>query len=333
MDLSSSDYRLILRVIEALHSSLDLRVVLDQAAPPLLELMRVDRIALAVSRPGTLDDYEWFSNALPEKLIPLCGPLAGGTEPTLLCTFSRHAGAGPEQVMTMMLLRERELRCGLSLYRSSPQPFSERDAHIVRVLAPHAANAVRNSREHAERQREALLEPVFKHTGLAVLWLDAELHEITRTPVASGLIERYFSARERKQSALPEAILTPLREYFRSDSPDRPLPEAARDQPLSSLRLKYVPLPERGVWAVVMSTIGIDCPLALEQELPPRLLEIAASLVRGLSNEQIAQQGHTKLSTVKQQVSDIYRRLGVRGRKGLIQLASGLASADYQVVA
>jgi DNA-binding NarL/FixJ family response regulator len=79
-----------------------------------------------------------------------------------------------------------------------------------------------------------------------------------------------------------------------------------------------------------MSTTGIDRELemALEQGLPPRLLAIAASLVRGLSNEQIAQQGCTKLSTVKQQVSEIYRRLGVRGRKGLIQLASGLSADD-----
>lgn len=343
-----------MRVTQALHSSLDLRVALDHAVPLLRELVSVDHVALAVSRPGTLYDYEWLNNTLPEKALGGHAQIverdfvraAVASRPNevlrdhqmisrqklqghVVCSPSRDAGASLEHVMAVMLLHEPEWSSGLSLYRSSRLPFSDREAEILQMLVPQIANAVRNSREHSERQREALLEPVIEHAGLAVLWLDASLREVTRTPVASRLIERYFDANERKQSSVPEAILRPLRTYFADASPAKSLPEHTREQPLSSLRLKYLPLPDRGIWAVVMSTTGIDrqLELALEQRLPPRLLEIAASLVRGMSNEQIAQQGRTKLSTVKQQVSEIYRRLGVRGRKGLIQLASGLVSA------
>jgi hypothetical protein len=58
--------------------------------------------------------------------------------------------------------------------------------------------------------------------------------------------------------------------------------EHTREQPLSTLRLKYVPLSDRDIWSVVMSTTSIDRELemALEQGLPPRLLAIATSLAR-----------------------------------------------------
>jgi len=360
MDLSSSEYRLVMAVSEALHSSLDLRVALDHAVPLLRELVSVDHIALAVSRPGTLYDYEWLNNTLPEKFLGNYAQFAEhdfvraavASRPNevlrdhqmitrqklhrhVVYSHARDAGAKLEHVMAVMLLHEREWSSGLSLYRSSPMPFSDREAEILKLIVPQLANAVRNSREHSERQREALLEPVVEHAGLAVLWLDASLREVTRTPAASRLIERYFEVNERRQGSVPEAILAPLREYFVDVAPAKALPEACREQPLSNLRLRYLPLPDRGIWAVVMSTTGIDRELeqALEQRLPPRLLEIAASLVRGMSNEQIAQQGCTKLSTVKQQVSEVYRRLGVRGRKGLIQLASGLAPDEHDVEA
>jgi DNA-binding CsgD family transcriptional regulator/GAF domain-containing protein len=358
MNLSSLEYGLVLRVTEALHSSLDLRVALDHAVPLLRELVSVDHIALAVSRPGTLYDYEWLNNTLPEKFLGNYPQFAEhdfvraavASRPNevvrdhemisrqklhrhVVYTHSREAGANLEHVMAVMLLHEREWSSGLSLYRSSQQPFSDHEAEILQLLVPQIANAVRNSREHSERQREALLEPVIEHAGLAVLWLDASLREVTRTPVASRLLERYFEPHERRQGSVPEDILDPLRAYFADPSPEKLLPEHTREQPLSTLRLKYLPLPDRGIWAVVMSTTGIDRQLeiALEQGLPPRLLAIAASLVRGLSNEQIAQLGNTKLSTVKQQVSEIYRRLGVRGRKGLIQLTSGLSPDEEEL--
>ena len=42
-----------------------------------------------------------------------------------------------------------------------------------------------------------------------------------------------------------------------------------------------------------------------------------------MSNEAIARRDGRSLATIKQQVSEVYARLGVRGRKGLIQLTWG----------
>lgn len=353
IDLSSAEYQLIVRFGQAIHGTLDLHVALDQALPFLERLVSVDHIALAVSRPGTRHDYEWFNNTLPEKYLGAYPEIADhdfvraavAEKPNqvmrdhqmisrqklrrhVLYTRARDTGANLEHVMAVMLSYEQDWSSGLSLYRTRNTPFSDREAAILELLVPSLVNAVRNNREYDERTREALLEPVIAHAGFAVLWLDARLREVNRTPQASALIERFFAANERKSGTAPEAMLRPLREYFADRTQLRQPPEATRDGELDQLRMRYVPLPDRGLWAVVLSTRGLSPGLGLGSELPPALRKIAARLLRGHSNQRIADDNNTKLSTVKQQVSDIYRRLGVKGRKGLIQLASGLEPTD-----
>jgi DNA-binding CsgD family transcriptional regulator len=61
----------------------------------------------------------------------------------------------------------------------------------------------------------------------------------------------------------------------------------------------------------------------LRKQLTPRLATIAGYLLRGATNEEIAKAEGRALATIRQQAGEVYERLGVRGRKGLIRLASG----------
>lgn len=336
-----------LRLSAALHDSLDLRVALGRAVPLLRQLIHVDHIALAVSRAGTLYDYEWFNNTLPERFLGEYVRIADhdfvrnavAAQPNrvlrdhemltrrelerhIVYTHSREAGANLEQVMAVMLMHQREWSSGLSLYRSQQLPFSDHEAQILQMVVPQLASAVRNSREHAALAREQLLEPAVESAGLAVVWVDDSLREVTRTRAASTLLERYFERHERRHGSLPEPLLMPLHRHLASTAPNPLLPAWSRQRALSTLRVQYLPVPDRGLWALVLHSTGLDA--MHEAKLTPRLRDVAASLARGMSNEQIATRDGRVLATVKQQASDIYRRLGVRGRKGLIRLVSGL---------
>lgn len=53
-------------------------------------------------------------------------------------------------------------------------------------------------------------------------------------------------------------------------------------------------------------------------ELPPRLAKIASLVIDGLTDKQIAQRTGLTFSTVRTYVRQIYRRLGVHNRVGLV---------------
>lgn len=95
---------------------------------------------------------------------------------------------------------------------------------------------------------------------------------------------------------------------------------------LSSLHVSCVAKAGSDVWALVMKLGGIDPKLT--RKLSPRLVDIAACLLKGMSNEEIASRDGRSLATIKQQSAEVYRRLGVDGRKGLMRLAAGHTQND-----
>ncbi|MBL9104046.1 MAG: helix-turn-helix transcriptional regulator [Myxococcales bacterium] len=74
----------------------------------------------------------------------------------------------------------------------------------------------------------------------------------------------------------------------------------------------------RPAWAVDASTPA--------PALPPRLAKIAALVIDGLTDKQISQRVGLTFSTVRTYVRQIYRRMGVHSRVGLVNASRTKAS-------
>jgi DNA-binding CsgD family transcriptional regulator len=344
LQLNHREYELMLRLGEAFHSSLDLRVAIERAVPILQQLVDVDHMALALSRPGNPYDYEWFHTSLPEAFLGSYAAFADqdfvreavAARPNqvvrdhemisrreltrhVVYGFAREAGANLEQVMAVMLSHGHEWSSGLSLYRSRPVPFSDREAAILQMVVPQIKSAVCNARQHAALQREAWLEPAVRGVGLAAVWLDRSGRERARIGPVSALVKEYFPA--CRGSGVPGLLIDHLHQFLASKLPNKIPREWIEEGPLSCLHVTFVPLPEQSLWALVFSTRGI--PPESAAKLSPRLREIAGCMIRGMSNERIASHYNRSVATIKQQASEVCARLGVKGRKGLIQMAWG----------
>jgi DNA-binding CsgD family transcriptional regulator len=343
VELTTGEYELMLQLGEAFHCSLDLHVAIERAVPLLQRLVNVDHLALAVSRPGNPYDYEWFHTSLPESFLGNYAAFADQDfvrQAVAACpnrvlrdhemisrrdltrhtvySYAHDAGANLEHVMAVMLSHGRDWSSGLSLYRSRLVPFSDHEAAILQMVVPQIKSAVCNARQHAALQRDVWLEPAMRGVGLAAVWLERSGREVARVGQVSTLIEQYFPA--CRGSAVPEVLIAHLRRFLTSSVPNKTPAEWIEEGPVSSLHVAFVPMPDQH-WALVFRTCGI--PPELAAKLSPRLLEIAGCLLRGMSNERIALRDNRSLATIKQQASEVCARLGVKGRKGLIQMAWG----------
>jgi DNA-binding CsgD family transcriptional regulator len=308
--------------------------------------MGVDHVALAVSRPGTLFDYEWLNTSLPEAFLGHYPEIAEhdfvrcavalhpnvvlrdqemiarrALDRHVVYQHARTTGANLEQVMAVMLVYGREWSSGLSLYRSRRAPFTRKEAQLLQAIVPQIANAVQNCRKYGALRPECSLAPVLASMGLAVLWVNSSGREFARSDAATAVLEQWFPEHERRGRKVPEPLLQHLR-VLRSTGPLASVPRSvSRAAPLCRLTVTFVPL-EDGCWALVFSTRGIAP--ELQERLTPRLREIAGYVLRGMSNQQIATHDKRALATIKQQVGDLCNLLGVENRKGLLRVLAGL---------
>lgn len=343
-EISAWEYELLLEAAAALQSTPDLSVCLRHATAPLRKLTGADHIALGVSRCGSPFDYEWHSTTL-QRFFEGYGEIAKRDflmaaliaapdlvlrddeiitrkqyERRVLNQHARAAGARFEHAIGVSFSRHENASAIFTAFRERRAPFGEREAGLIQYLLAHLRNAVRASREYARMQREIWLEPIAQQAGVAAVWVDAEIREIARTAYATKTLETYFLPHERLNGTLPEV----LREYIKAcltDQTGRAPAPWTRQGLLGSLRTEVVAVQEGRLWALVFATRGIDP--ALSAKLSPRLRTIASDLLGGMTNEEIARRDGRALATIKQQSSELYRRLGVDGRKGLMRLAGG----------
>jgi DNA-binding CsgD family transcriptional regulator len=349
--VGAAEYGLLLRIGEALQRSSDLDACLVEAGELIRELTACDHVALALSRPGSLTEYQWYTTTIPAAFFASYSSFADrdfvraavaaspnrviidqqmitrrAYERHILIQHSRATGANLEQVMAVMLQHEPTSAAGVTCYRSRRVPFTQREACLMQLVVPHFNDVIRKSREYAALQRGAWLEPIVEHAGIGVVWVTPEGVEVTRTAAATALLEQHFPLHMRRGGKLPEPLLSFLERCVSSRCPAVPVPDLVLERGLSCLHVSAIARKDTQVWALIMKERGIDPKLTVK--LSPRLVGIATSLLKGMSNEEIARRDGRSVATIKQQATEVYRRLGVDGRKGLIRLASGLPALE-----
>jgi DNA-binding CsgD family transcriptional regulator len=188
------------------------------------------------------------------------------------------------------------------LFGSGDWDFGERERLVLNLLRPHLA-----ALEAAARQRRLATALLLQGegAGLVVLrsWDKLEL----ATPVAERLLARYFDS--TPDGDLPETVRAWLHHDSQPLNGDGGLPPPAT-APLCV---------ERGDRRLTIRRAGHI--LLIDEEiatLTPREREIVVQLVKGLSNDEIAERLTIAPTTVRKHLENIYAKLGVNTRTAAI---------------
>src|SRR3954471_9507985 len=144
--------RLLGNVRDALASSLDLREATLAAEPFLRRLVAADYVAIGSTLPNAPAEFEWIVADMPRAFFAHYPEMAAHDfvlravlaapnralrdsemlprrelKRNMMYGRSRDIGTPLEHVMSAMLHVDGEWASGISLFRSTPRPFSERD--------------------------------------------------------------------------------------------------------------------------------------------------------------------------------------------------------------
>ena len=341
-----------LDLLEALGSSLDIRLVLERAYPLLLELVPADYGALGISSSGRPEDYEWIVAQIPPSFFAAYPEMAPHDfvrtsvaeklnvvlrdeemiarpelEANMMYRRAREVGVPLEQVMAVMLHVDDRWQSGLSLYRERRHPFTERERASLQRVTPAIANAVRSCHLFgAAAEMGAALEALLLTRGGSIVLVAPPAIEVARTAGAAQLIEAWFAPHERRAGSLPE----PLREVLAQMSAD-PVDQGAparwsRSRDDAILQISFMPLAGMGraKWMLVLEEqqSAVLMPPAWKARLTPRDLEVVSAVVRGWDNRLIASELGCSEATVKKHMQNIFDKLGIQSRTALIARAA-----------
>jgi DNA-binding NarL/FixJ family response regulator len=333
-------------LVEALGSSLDIRLVLERAYPLLLELVPADYGALGISASGEAEDYRWIVAKLPPAFFAAYPEMArhdfvrrslagrpnvvlrdedmvsrAELEANTMYHRAREVGAPLEQVMAVMLHVDERWRSGLSLYREKRRPFTDGERELLQDLTPAIANAVRSCHLFgAAGSWQVALETLLRDRAAAVILLTALGAEVGRTAEATRLIDKWFAPHERRMGHLPEPLVALLAQEAAS-----PWTRAGVDATLSVAAVALSHLPGGATRMVVLEelTHAPTIPADWIARLTVRQREVTAAVLRGWDNRLIAHELALAEATVKRHLQDIFERLGVESRAALIARAAG----------
>jgi DNA-binding CsgD family transcriptional regulator len=199
-----SPKRAVLELLEALGSSLELRVVFERAYPLLLGLVGADYGALGVSVSGDPRDFRWLVAGLPPAFFAAYPQLAPhdfvrravlrrpnvvlgdeqmvgrrALERNPMYRRAREVGVPLEHVMAVMLHAgaragaptelDARWQSGLSLYRDRRRPFTPRERQTLQDVTPAFVNAVRNCLTFAALRDQSAASPA--PAELSAAWM------------------------------------------------------------------------------------------------------------------------------------------------------------------
>lgn len=343
-------------LLEALGSSLDIRVVLERAYPSLLQLVPADYGALGISSSGKPEDYEWIVDKIPPAFFAAYPEMAphdfvrtsvtrelnvvlrdeemvcrSELEANVMYRIAREVGAPLEQVMAVMLHIDDRWQSGLSLYREKRRPFSERERAALQRMTPAIVNTVRNCHMFGDAvDWGAALEASLHDRGAAIVLVELPATEVKRSDGAALLIEKWFAPNERRAGCLPEPLVARLAGLARSATPA--LTQRAPEKWIkrgaeATLQVSFSPLPDcmgKARWAIQLRELphAVQMPAAWRVLLTPREQEVIQAVLRGWDNRLVAEVMGCKEATVKKHMTHSFDKLGMANRTALVASAA-----------
>jgi DNA-binding CsgD family transcriptional regulator len=351
----SRERKAVLALIEALGSSLDLRVVLERAYPRLTQLVPADYGALGVSSSGRPEDYEWMVMKIPPAFFAAYREMAPHDfvrakvaerpnvvlrdeqmvsrlelESNIMYRRAREIGAPLEHVMAVMLHIDDRWQSGLSLYRDMRRPFSARESAVMQQVTPAIINAVRNCRVFGTAKDWGVaLETALSDRGSSVILVALPAKVLIQTESAGRLLNKWSAPHERREGRLPEtlaAFAARCTAYpFDQHAPIR-WPERGGN---AALHVSFVSLPSCGGKTMGLLILEepldpIPLPTVWATVLTPRETEVVAAVLRGWDNRLIATELGCTQGTVKKHLYNTFEKLGLETRAALLARAAEL---------
>jgi DNA-binding CsgD family transcriptional regulator len=351
--LGSCEGKATLALVEALGSSLDIRLVLERAYPLLLQLVPADYGALGISASGRSEEYEWIVSKIPASFFAAYPEMAphdfvrtsvaskpntvlrdgemvsrADLETNLMYRRAREVGAPLEQVMAVMLHIDDRWQSGLSLYREKRRPFSDHERASLQRVTPAIVNAVRNCHLFgAAADWGVALEALLSDRGASMVLVAAPATEVARTAGAAQLIEKWFRASERRAGRLPDPLAAVLAQGACPDLASSAPVRWTKSDAEATLEVSFVPLAgatSKAGWMLLLQERRhvLTLPPAWLSVLTPREQEVSAAVIRGWDNGLIASELGCTTPTVKRHLTNIFDKLGVQSRAALIARAA-----------
>lgn len=351
LNFDSPEQRLTFELMDALISSLDLSKVLARAYEVLSQLLAADYAAICISKPGRLPEYDWMVAAIPpqdfqryecepaevmrdvvqqphavvDSAVPGMDP---AQEPPRPAQRHRELGMPLEHVMAVLLDVGRDWHGGFMLYRDPRQPFSERERALMQRITPLLAKTVHNCRQMGEtRAHGSTLERLFQLQGVESIVMASAEEERMRTPGATALLKSWFPRQMLEDRGLPAELLERLRlltsgrKHAQAESHFMTFHQEGM-----SLRVNFVPLPERGsgrLWGLLLQEVAaVVVPPAWRELLTPREVQVVEGVLRGWDNKLIAEHLSCSIGTVKKHLQRVFDKLGVDSRGALMNRAA-----------
>lgn len=346
--------QVLLDVMTALTSSLELREVFSESHRILSRVLAADFGGLCVSRPGAPGQYDWpmvqdmpqaFFDRYPEiadecfvSSAVIQQPNTALRDSEMLSRQEMRNSAMYAYCLEMDMRVERVLsvsldmglgwHSGFTLYRDHRKAFSDRDRAFLQRLTPILARTVRNCLMLGDMSRQGdLLEQLFLHTGLESIVLSPPTAELMRTPRSTALLHRWFPDEPCGRFGLPQVLLDALTGLSRSGQ--RML--SGQDvltfrRPGRSLKVTFLRLPAHlgtTPWALLFQEVshGAQAPTEWRKRLTPREMDVVERVLNGWDNQTIAEDMGSSLNTLKTHLKRVFVKLAVPTRAKLILLA------------
>jgi DNA-binding CsgD family transcriptional regulator len=341
-DCLAPELPVVLDVLEALSSSLDLHDVLNSAFPLLQKLVPAEHGALCLSRPESPMLYDWAVAQIPERFFGGYAEIApydfvraavidrpnvalretempvdrSTLERNPLYQHCRESDMQIEHVMAILFASEPGWHGGLTLYRTDLRPFSEHERQIVQSLAPFFTNAIANCKRYSDMKRwSSLIDGSMSVSGIEVLVFSESMTELARSEGLERLLDRCCGPGNRGPDRLPAPLSCRLRGLHCGPLPVSPPPPWIAPGPGAGLVVSFVSMVKerRMHWVVVLQ----EAPAEWREHLTPVELDVAVRVAQGWDNELVAADLCNSPSTVKTHLYRIFNKLGVETRTAL----------------